>query len=537
MRLQRGLFLLGVACVVHAQDKPATQAPDREAYKQAVRHKDTRERLDALHKFVRDYPKSSRTGPANELILKTLVQNWPDQTGQLADQVKVMMRGVRGDDQIDQFDTIADILVTNKVLLETAEKLERQALNRFDDKRFRAKIKREYAEAKVPVSAREVQQISAETRADLLTTMGRIHIARGDTPLGQSLLQQAYKLDPGNSLAAAALGEIALRAGHESDALDLLARAQLNGMLSVEQRKNLRDLYRRLHAGSPDGLAEWIDRMYRQKFPEAFHVDPYASSAGRGKTVLAELFTGAGCAPCAGFDVAMDAAMERYSKSDLAVLMYHEHIPEPDPLANPSTVQRLSFYDVRGTPTLEIDGEAVSGGGTRDAAEGIFERVSPKIEAELKTSPVLSLALTGSREGQRVTVHARVDPLSNASKSMRLEIALVEKQIRYSGQSGIRFHPMVVRAMAGQDENGFAIDPSGPKVYDATFDISEISAALKSYLDGYELENDRFGPIQFSEKKDLIDDKNLAIVAFVQDSATKRVLQASYLEPDASAVR
>ncbi len=315
-----------------------------------------------------------------------------------------MMRGVRGDDQIDQFDTIADILVsnlvTNKVLLETAEKLERQALQRFDDKRFRAKIRREYAEAKEPVSEREVQQISDETRADLLTTMGRIQIARGDTPMGQTLLQQAYKLDPGNSLAAAALGEIALHAGHESDALDLLARAQLNGMLDTGQRKDLQDLYVKVHAGSPDGLAEWIDRMYREKFPESFHVDHYRPADRNGKTVLAELFTGAGCAPCAGFDVAMDAAMERYPRSDLAVLMYHEHIPEPDPLANPSTVQRLTFYDVRGTPTLEIDGEAVSGGGTRDAAQGIFERVSPKIEAELKASPELSLALERFAGGQ-----------------------------------------------------------------------------------------------------------------------------------------
>jgi hypothetical protein len=93
---------------------------------------------------------------------------------------------------------------------------------------------------------------------------------------------------------------------------------------------------------------------------------------------------------------------------------------------------------------------------------------------------------------------------------------------------------MVVRAMAGTDGNGFAIDPSVAKVYDATFDVSEVSDGLQSYLDGYEKENDRFGSVQFSEKKYLIELENVAVVAFVQDSESKRVLQAAYMEPDAS---
>jgi hypothetical protein len=279
--------------------------------------------------------------------------------------------------------------------------------------------------------------------------------------------------------------------------------------------------------------------MYRQKYPDAihpepYHVDPNQAPAESRKTVLAELFTGAGCAPCAGFDVAMDAVMERYPRRDVAVLMYHEHIPEPDPLTNPSTVQRLLFYDVRGTPTLAIDGETTMGGGTREGAKGIYDRFFPKIEAGLKGSPEISLALTASREGPRITAHVRVDPLTRGTKNMRLEIVLAEKHIRYSGESGIRFHPMVVRAMAGKDGAGYAIDPPGAKTYDAVFDVSEISSGLKSYLDNYEKENDRFGPIQFSEKKDFIDIGNVAIIAFVQDVDTKHVLQAAYVEPDGS---
>jgi hypothetical protein len=536
MPFRRGLLvLLAVASVASAQNKPAAQAPDREAYKQAVLRKDGRERINALRKFVKDYPKSSRVGPANELILKTLVQNWPAQAGEIGDQVASMTRNLRGDDKMDEFDTVADILVTHGVLLETAEKLERQALNQFHEKRYKAKLKKEYAETKLPVTEHELQRISDDTRADLLTTMGRIQVARGNTEAGQNLLEQAYKLNPANSAAPAALGEIALRAGRDADAFELLVSAQLNGALTSEQRKDLENVYRKLHAGSPVGLDAWLDQAYRQKFPEAIHPAPYQAPAERGKTVLAELFTGAGCPPCAGFDVALDAAMEHYPRRDVAVLMYHEHIPEPDPLANPSSAQRLAFYDVRGTPTLAIDGETVTGGGNRAAAPGIYERFSPKIDSALKASPQLSLVLSAARQGERITAQARVDPLSQANKTMRLEIVLVERQVRYSGESGIRFHPMVVRAMAGAAGDGFVVDPAGAKVYDATFDVSQISAGLKSYLDSYEQENDRFGPIQFSEKKYSLDIDDVAIVAFVQDSDSKRVLQAAYVEPDASA--
>jgi hypothetical protein len=537
MRFRYGsLAFFVIASFAAPQDKPATQSPDREAYKQAVRRMDARERVNSLRKFLRDYTKSSRADDANELILKTLVENWPDRSEEIRDQIALMTRRVPGNEKADKFDTIADILVTHAVLVETAEKLELQALDSFHEKRFLAKLKREYAEAKMPISAAELQRKSDEEHASLLTTMGRVYLARGGAGTGQNLLEQARKLDPADSTAAAALGEIALRAGRDSEALELLMSAQLLGKLTPEQRKDLQDLYQTLHADSPGGLDAWLDQMYRQKFAESFRVAPYEAPnqapGGRGKTVLAELFTGAGCPPCAGFDVAMDAAMERYSKRDVAVLMYHEHVPEPDPLANPSAVKRLSFYDVRGTPTLAIDGETVTGGGNRDAARSIYEKVFPKIDEKLKISPELSLALSASREGERITAHASLDPGSHGSKNMRLQIVLAEKQVRYSGENGIRFHPMVVRAMAG-DGDGFAIDPAGAKVYDTTFDVSRIGAGLKSYLESYEMENDRFGPIHFSEKKYLIDVDNVAIIAFVQDVDTKRVLQATYREPDA----
>ncbi len=510
--------------VVLGQDKPAAETPDRVAYKQAVLQKDARARIEALRKFLAAYPKSGRAHLAKELILKTLVQNWPQGLAEIRDQVKRMTTGVDPDDKLDALDTVADILVTNgasqKDLTEIAARVETAALKSFDEKRLFAQQKRQSAGAKMPVADATLRHYVDEVHADLLTTMGRIEVARGNTAKGQLLLEQAHKTDAENSQAAAELGELALQAGRKTDALDLLVSAQLSGKPTLEQRQHLEELFKTLHPGEAGGLDAWLDQAYRGKYPENIHVEPYKTT-DHSKTVLAELFTGAGCSPCAAADVALDAAMERFGKRDLVVLMYHEHIPEPDPMANPVTLKRLLFYGAMGTPTLEVDGESLTGGGSRSDAPSFYARVQPKIEAELKSAPGASLTVSASRSGSVVTVHARAE----SAKPLRLQIALAEKQLRYSGENGIRFHPMVVRAMA----DGFALN----EPVETTFDVSQISADLKSYLDDYEITNDRFGPIHFSEKKYSIDPANLAVVAFVQDMETKRVLQATYLEPDA----
>src|SRR5581483_4690238 len=54
-----------------AQDQAVTDPPDRAAFKLAVLRNDARERVDALRKFLKDYPKSGRVDAANELLLKT----------------------------------------------------------------------------------------------------------------------------------------------------------------------------------------------------------------------------------------------------------------------------------------------------------------------------------------------------------------------------------------------------------------------------------------------------------------------------------
>ena len=101
----------------------------------------------------------------------------------------------------------------------------------------------------------------------------------------------------------------------------------------------------------------------------------------------------------------------------------------------------------------------------------------------------------------------------------------MEKELRYSGENGIRYHPMVVRAVAA-----LPLAPTGAASFEKAFDLAGISASIREYLDDYEAKGHRGDPFRFGEKKSRIGRSDLGIVAFVEDGNTHHVLQAAWLD-------
>jgi len=297
-------------------------------------------------------------------------------------------------------------------------------------------------------------------------------------------------------------------------------------------------MYRKTHNGTLNGLAEALDVRYRKDFPSPVTVEHYKPSPARTeRTVLAEVFTGSGCPPCVAADLAFDAYLERYSRKDVAVIMYHLHIPQPDPMTNPSTEARSKFYAVTGVPSYVIDGDKNSGGGSREMTRDFYTRVMPTVEKRLMIQPDAAIRIDASPDGPGVKVSARVEGLKSESTKVKLQIVLVEDLLRYSGENGIRFHPMVVRSLAGPEAGGFVIDPAKPTSIDWRFDLTAITQTLKTHLDDFEAKrkDDKFA---FVEKKHEIDASNLSVVAFVQEEESKKVLQTVVvkLKPSIAAV-
>ncbi len=182
-----------------------------------------------------------------------------------------------------------------------------------------------------------------------------------------------------------------------------------------------------------------------------------------------------------------------------------------------------------GVPIFAIDGRKTVGGGPREVTRATYDRLLPEIERDLAIPAEAAIRTQASLVGNELRVRTTVDRVASDSPDLKVQIALVEKELRFHGENGLRFHPMVVRAMAGKDGGGFALE-SPSATFNGSFDLTEISSFLKEHLDRYEAAGYRGEPFTFAEKMYQIRRDNLAVVVFVQDDQTKHVLQADYVD-------
>jgi tetratricopeptide (TPR) repeat protein len=380
-------------------------------------------------------------------------------------------------------------------------------------------------------------------RATHLATLGRIRVKQGRVAEAEQALKDAHDANPEIPGAVIGLAELSEKKGDPTAALDYWTRAALTGRLSADDRGKFEALFKKVN-GSLDTLDAALDSKYKTAFPLPIHPEAYTATSARTKRmVLAEVFTGAGCPPCVSVDLGFDGALERYSRKDVAVLMYHMHIPQPDPLTSQWTDSRGKAYAISGVPNFAVDGEKDNrGGGGRDNTKASYERIVAKLDKALETAPDAELQLNASLDGNTVRVKATPANLKDGKDKVQLQIVLVEELISYSGENGVRFHPMVVRNIANLDVppkattpapppvGGFTVDRANPAATEYTFDLAKISADAKTYLDDYE-KNGRHGPdTKFSKKPVQVNTAHLSVVAFLQEEPTKKVLQSAYVK-------
>ena len=520
--------------------------PDEKAYAEAGKIADPEQKIAALEKLKKDFPGSTYISGATSLIFSTLIQRMPERTDRIRKAAKAVFAvGVARDKAAAKENKvatmtsrggiaarIADQLATAAVLLKDAESYARRGVKALSETAWMAEQRGAYAREKMTVPSQELMAKDfAETRASRIGTLGRVELKLGHTAEAQKLLEESYAAAPSDAKVAAALGELAVKSGDDAKAMDYLISARLTGRAPDTANQEFETLYKKGHKGSLDGLEAMLDTEYRKRFPNPIHMEAYKPTEKRSdRMVLAEVFTGAGCGPCAGADVAFDAAMERYPRKDLAVVMYHVHIPRPDPMTITETTARYKSYGENGVPAYAIDGKKNTGGDSRTMAQWVFDRFQKDLETDLETAAEARVKIDASLSGSTVKVSAAVDNVKSESKDLKVQIVLVEKEIHYLGENGIRFHPMVVRAFGGEKGEGYKIEANGKGTFDASFDLEGTGKDIRKQLDEYEAKGHRGEPFKFSAKKDQIDPADLAVVAFVQDDKTRHVLQAAYVD-------
>jgi tetratricopeptide (TPR) repeat protein len=497
--------------VISAQapmQQPAMPA-DRKAFTEAAKIKEPDKKIEAMEKVIADFPKSQSVYSAHQAIFDTLVKSHPDQKDRILATADKAIESAPEFIKSFLCSSLGNRLLDAGIMLDDAERFVRRGL----------------ALTQEALAKQKKQQESG-----YYATLGRIQVKQGKLKDAEKSLKQARDLNPQLSSASLGLAELYMKRGDEKLALESYSTAAVSSKLTAESRKQMEALYIKFNSGSNAGLEELLDKKYSQLYPAPIKVEPYKPSAKRtNRTTLAEVFTGSGCGPCAAADLGFDAMLERYNRDELTVLMYHLHIPAPDPMTNPSTQSRGKFYAIQGVPGYAIDGKQAGGGGPRDMTQSFYDRVNPDVEKQLETAAEAEVKLDASMDGSSIKAKATVSNLKSESANLKLHIVLAEEKLRYNGENGIRFHPMVVRSIAGPEYGGFAVKAKDTQSFDWTFDVSAVSAEAAKHLDEYEKSGHRGEPFTFSEKKDKIDPDNLTVVAFVQDEMTKAILQSTLL--------
>jgi tetratricopeptide (TPR) repeat protein len=532
-------------------ERPAReQTPEMKALAEARKIEDADKKIDALRQVIKDYPSTDAAEVAQSQILSALVGKIKDAGKAALQQANAMVEATPEGSRWDVYATLAASLSKEGVLLEEAEAFGRKGLELMTEEAFQASTKKDFADRAAQAVKRNPDakpftpsedQLGAmfkSQRQSALVTLGEICASRGKVAEAETFLKQGLELDPrsGASAATAALrlAGFAKAAGRDAEQLEFLTRVALLGRLTPEARADFEAAYRKSHGGSLDGIEETLDARYERESPRAIEVKPYTRPAGNaGRVVLAELFTGAGCPPCVGIDYAFEAALERYKPEDLALIVYHVHVPRPDPMANPSTIARQALYGANGVPAFYLDGVTDGkGGGAAESAPSFYrDRVEPVVDRRLAAKPDAKVALQATMAGPVVQVKVAVSGVRSAAQKLKLHLVLVEERVRYSGENGVRFHPMVVRAMAGKDASGFPVDAGKGLKLDQAFDLDKVVADAAAHLDDFEKTSTRFPNHKFAVRKHEVDRKKVAVVAFVQDEETKAILQAAYVKP------
>ncbi len=134
--------------------------------------------------------------------------------------------------------------------------------------------------------------------------------------------------------------------------------------------------------------------------------------------------------------------------------------------------------------------------------------------------------------GGVIKVDSEVEYGSKPKDNLNLNIAIVEKSVDYTGGNGITKHAFVVRYLMTGAEGEF-IDLRGDSFkYSDSIRLSTIQNRQSKYLNDFESNPPkRYRTFAgWNERKENLNLEQLAVVAWIQNSETKEILQSQYYE-------
>ena len=499
------VFVLAGIFLASPAEAQRQRPPEYRELVRALRIQDLSARLKELERIKAAYPESQYSLMIDNQILS----------------VKVEMA-----------DTLDAILNLQRSVLESSQAVQRPLyyftycldilqhpnLAKFDKKKVSQAVENYMAEAyKVTSDPEFLKSSPPQQQAYLKSNLPDFYVAVAMARLNEGKPDRAmqaleeFRKNGGRpeKLYYYTLGRTYAKLGKDKEALDAYFEAAVENYEDAYLKA--RELWEKVYKSSEG----FLDKLEARQRELPFHVEPFRPEEGswKGKTVLAEMFTGSECLPCVAADLGFDGLIESYDRQHLAVLIYHIPIPRPDPMTNNASRGRALFYGVNSTPTAFFDGEKKGGGGgQRPMAEEKYREYMGAINEHILAAPEVKLKVSARISGDVVQVRFSAD---KELPGIDYHIALVQKEEKYLGANGLYFHKMVVRDLQ-------TMDSATAKGGTARFSIMQAEAEAESRLD--EIEDER--AFTFPERHSRIDRDNLSVVFFLQDSESKTVYNA-----------
>jgi len=226
------------------------------------------------------------------------------------------------------------------------------------------------------------------------------------------------------------------------------------------------------------------------------------------RMVLAEAFSNASCGPCASQNPAYNALLASNTTKVIG-LKYQWYFPGYDPMHNhnPTEVNTRfgTYYGQSGVPWGALDGTEYAGPNYPGALANLDQT---EIDARYGTTSPFAITINPTLSADKDSVLVSVDvntPGAFTGSTLKLHVLLIEKHITFSSAPGsngeTQFHDVMLDMIPGV--NGFDIQASWTASETETYTFG---APLPLYV---------------------YDHQELAIVAFIQNNATKEVHQAA----------
>ncbi len=220
----RASLLALTICASHslfAQAPPATQSevpPDDKAYREAILLLDPQRRIDAMERFLIDYPQSRYAAGIPNLIFGWLIKD--GQKEKILAQANRIIDKAPENAKSVAYHAVAAKLLGAGILLDEAEVFAVKAVSTFKEGKFLELQRQSYnMRGQTPPPDGYLLRGFNSTRATYLVTLGQVYLKKGRDAEAEKAFKDAHKASPSLEAASIGLATVVAKSGDNTGGL------------------------------------------------------------------------------------------------------------------------------------------------------------------------------------------------------------------------------------------------------------------------------------------------------------------------------